>query len=486
MPIELEPGRRLAVLAPVVELAAGDVVLGAVRVDHEDDPDLAAVDDVRDPRVGPVAVDEPVEDVRVISAPMCSSAWVPPSNRTSGSASSTADVVGDLGRPDVAALVALADREALDDVGVGGRHGGDVGGHLRVAVVAGPGRPGIRSPRRSTRSRRGSAAARTGRRRVIGAGWCVHRHSMRPSRRSPSAGRASDRAPDVPVGPGPLRFGDDRSSGSVLARRSTTGAPTTRRRRSSGRTGSWRAAATRPARFRWASVTKLVTALAVLIAAERGLLDLDEPAGPPGSTVRHLLAHASGLPFEGGAVLAAPGTRRIYSNPGYDATRRTRRASGRGGHSRRSLREWVLAPLGMDETRAPRAAVAGAPGPVGDLGARRGAACGRRWSRRRRPGWRRPSHSRAAGVVPGVGRFDRATGGSASSCTTARRRTGWAPNSPATFGHIGGAGTFLWVDPVADVGLVTLTDRDFGPWALEVWPSFSAAVLAAARSAVAR
>src|SRR5262245_23684806 len=70
--------------------------------------------------------------------------------------------------------------------------------------------------------------------------------------------------------------------------------------------------------FRWASVTKLVTALAVLKAVEDGRLDLDEAAGPPGSSVRHLLAHASGLSFEGGMSLAAPGMRRIYSNGGFD------------------------------------------------------------------------------------------------------------------------------------------------------------------------
>src|SRR5204863_8607520 len=49
----------------------------------------------------------------------------------------------------------------------------------------------------------------------------------------------------------------------------------------------------------WASVTKLLAAYAGLVAAEEGVLDLDEPAGPPGATVRHLLAHASGLPFDG-------------------------------------------------------------------------------------------------------------------------------------------------------------------------------------------
>jgi CubicO group peptidase (beta-lactamase class C family) len=56
-----------------------------------------------------------------------------------------------------------------------------------------------------------------------------------------------------------------------------------------------------------------------------------------------------------------------------------------------------------------------------------------------------------------------------------------ADNSPGTFGHFGGAGTFMWVDPVADIALVALTDRDFGPWALDVWPSLSDAVLAATR-----
>ena len=60
--------------------------------------------------------------------------------------------------------------------------------------------------------------------------------------------------------------------------------------------------------FSWASVTKPATALAVLIAVEEGTLSLDEPAGPPGATVRHLLAHASGLGPEPGPPLAKPGS----------------------------------------------------------------------------------------------------------------------------------------------------------------------------------
>ena len=68
---------------------------------------------------------------------------------------------------------------------------------------------------------------------------------------------------------------------------------------------------------RLASVSKPVAALAVLVAAEEGVVDLDEPAGPPGSTVRHLLAHTSGLPFEGTTLIAQPGRGRIYSNEAF-------------------------------------------------------------------------------------------------------------------------------------------------------------------------
>ena len=71
--------------------------------------------------------------------------------------------------------------------------------------------------------------------------------------------------------------------------------------------------------LRWASVTKLATAVATLVAVEEGIVDLEDPAGPPGSTLRHLLSHASGLPFDSTEPIARPGTRRIYSNTGIEA-----------------------------------------------------------------------------------------------------------------------------------------------------------------------
>jgi CubicO group peptidase (beta-lactamase class C family) len=70
--------------------------------------------------------------------------------------------------------------------------------------------------------------------------------------------------------------------------------------------------------FAWASVTKLVTAYAVLRSVEQGSISLDEPLGPPGATVRHLLAHASGLGPEGTAPISRPERTRIYSNSGFD------------------------------------------------------------------------------------------------------------------------------------------------------------------------
>ena len=70
--------------------------------------------------------------------------------------------------------------------------------------------------------------------------------------------------------------------------------------------------------FAWASVTKPLVALAELDAAQRGSIHLDEPAGPPGSTIRHPPSHASGLGPDGDATLSQPGRRRIYSNRGIE------------------------------------------------------------------------------------------------------------------------------------------------------------------------
>jgi CubicO group peptidase (beta-lactamase class C family) len=94
-------------------------------------------------------------------------------------------------------------------------------------------------------------------------------------------------------------------------------------------------------------VTKPVVALAALVAAEEGTIDLDEPAGPPGSTMRHLLAHASGLPFDAGPPIAKPGTRRIYSNAGFEAAAERIAANAEMPFAE-YLQKAVLNPLGVE------------------------------------------------------------------------------------------------------------------------------------------
>jgi CubicO group peptidase (beta-lactamase class C family) len=229
--------------------------------------------------------------------------------------------------------------------------------------------------------------------------------------------------------------------------------------------------------FRWASVTKLATALAVLVAAEEGVLDLDQPAGPPGSTVRHLLSHASGLPFEGDVPIARVGERRIYSNGGFEALadELARAAEMPFGDY---LRAAVLEPLGLSaELRGSPAA--GLHGTLDDL-LRFGAEL-------QRPTLVAPEtlseattvqFSGLVGVLPDVGRMDPNDWGLGFELRDAKSPhwTG-TRNSSSTFGHFGGSGSFLWVDPEAGVALASLGDLDFGPWALEVWPRLSDAVL---------
>ena len=99
--------------------------------------------------------------------------------------------------------------------------------------------------------------------------------------------------------------------------------------------------------YRLASISKMMTAWAVLVAVEEGVTSLDEAAGP--ATVRHLLAHASGFGFDGDKPLMAPGRRRIYSNTGIETV--ARHVADRAGMPfDEYLREAVFAPLGMSSS----------------------------------------------------------------------------------------------------------------------------------------
>ncbi len=229
---------------------------------------------------------------------------------------------------------------------------------------------------------------------------------------------------------------------------------------------------------RLASVSKPVSALATLVAAEEGVVDLDESAGPPGATVRHLLAHASGLPFEGASPIAPPGKRRIYSNQGFGVL---------GDHvsSRAEMafadyvRAAVCAPLGL------------ALEPVGHPGAGMHAcledvlALGRELLA---PTLVAPeTHAEMLaiqfpgldGVLPDFGRFSPLDWGLGVELKGGKEgHWSGALTTSRTFGHFGGSGTFLWVDPERGIACAALTTREFGAWAKEAWPLLSDAVVA--------
>ncbi len=85
-----------------------------------------------------------------------------------------------------------------------------------------------------------------------------------------------------------------------------------------------------------------------------------------------------------------------------------------------------------------------------------------------------------AGILPGIGPQDPNEWGLGFEIR-GYKTPHWTgrTNSPATFGHFGASGSFLWVDPAIGRSLLVLTDRNFGPWALDAWPPLADAVVAA-------
>ena len=226
-----------------------------------------------------------------------------------------------------------------------------------------------------------------------------------------------------------------------------------------------------------ASVSKPVTALATLVAAEEGVIDLDGPAGPPGSTVRHLLAHASGLPFEGTVPLAAPAQRRIYSNEGFVVL-----ADHVAVRAEMPFADYVRAavcePLGLelDPTGHPGAGMRACLDDLLALG--RELLAPTLVAAETHAEMETVQFPGLDGVLPGFGRFSPLDWGLGVEVKGAKAGH-WSGSltSPATFGHFGGCGAFLWVDPKARIACACLTTREFDDWAKDAWPELSDAVL---------
>jgi CubicO group peptidase (beta-lactamase class C family) len=224
--------------------------------------------------------------------------------------------------------------------------------------------------------------------------------------------------------------------------------------------------------FAWFSVTKLATAVAVLVACEKGIVELDEAAGPPGSTLRHLLAHASGLPPDDATPIAEPGRRRIYSNTGFEAA-----AAFVSERARMPFGAYFEHVWGFPLAGSPASGVEGALGEL--LTVARELLAPSRLSRELLAEAASVQFPGLDGVLPGFGRMEPNDWGLGFELRDAKSPhwTG-TRNSPRTFGHFGRSGTFLWVDPDRELALACLTDLAFGDWAKDAWPRLADAVLA--------
>jgi CubicO group peptidase (beta-lactamase class C family) len=234
--------------------------------------------------------------------------------------------------------------------------------------------------------------------------------------------------------------------------------------------------------FHLASVTKPLAALAILVAVEEEAVALDDPADEalvPGATLRHLLAHASGLAPERPARMFAPAQRRVYSNVGIElAARLVERACDMP--FARYLDEAVVRPLHLSATSLAGSPARDGVSSVADLArvAHELLSSTGLVSAPTREDLARVQYPGLRGVLPGFGSQDPNDWGLGFEIR-GHKSPHWtgAANSAATFGHFGQSGTFLWIDPAAQLALVALTDRNFADWARTAWPALSDAVL---------
>jgi CubicO group peptidase (beta-lactamase class C family) len=215
------------------------------------------------------------------------------------------------------------------------------------------------------------------------------------------------------------------------------------------------------------------------VALEEQAIELHAPAGPPGATVEHLLAHTAGYGFDSDAdVVAPPGTRRVYSNRGIEElAAHVGRETGIDFGT--YLAEAVLEPLQLRATELRGSPAYAAASTVDDLAVfARELLTPRLVAPSTRAEAVEVHFPGLSGVLPGLGRFDPLDWGLGFERNFGRPGH-WAGSviSTGAFGHFGAAGTFLWVDPAARLACVCLADLDFGDWAKAAWPALTDAVL---------
>lgn len=229
--------------------------------------------------------------------------------------------------------------------------------------------------------------------------------------------------------------------------------------------------------FELMSVTKLLVSYGVLIAVEEGVFELYDPLGPEGSTVRHLLSHASGLAFDSRRPVRKAGERRIYSSAGMDILAE-KVGEETGIAFPDYLRQAVFEPLGMESSELWGSAGHESRSTVADL---------KNFAEELiAPKLLSPQTLDEAftvqfpeldGLVPGYGMQKPCPWGLGFEIKGNKFPHWTGVSMPATTaGHFGQSGTFLWTVPTSGIAAVVLTDRPFGEWAKPLWSEFNDSV----------
>lgn len=227
--------------------------------------------------------------------------------------------------------------------------------------------------------------------------------------------------------------------------------------------------------YPYKSVTKLFAAWAILVAVDRRLTALENPIEVGGDqsrvvSLRHLLAHASGLAFDRNELECEPQTRRIYSNRGIEIAAAHVEAATATAFSQ-WVEDTVLAPLGLIETFIDGSPAYAGEGSIRDLTAFAQELLNPTLiSRQLADAARTVVFPGLRGITPGYGAYSDNTWGLGLEIKNQKART-WFPRaaSPRAFGHFGQSGSLLWVDPEDGRGMAFLGAEPFGPWHKEHW-----------------
>jgi CubicO group peptidase (beta-lactamase class C family) len=235
----------------------------------------------------------------------------------------------------------------------------------------------------------------------------------------------------------------------------------------------------------WASVTKLLASYALLIAHEEESIDID--AEMPEEYLRgytfngkiklsHLMSHTSGLPFEGMEAVTNPGKRRIYSNGGFNLISSYFTDITEFPFIE-YIKEALFAPLGMDSFffMNQKSVAKDAVGSIEHMGLFLSELLSPTLIAEETLTWATQNwFPNLIGILPGFGRYEDNAWGLGFEVKSTKDPH-WMPSkgSSKTFGHFGQSGSFLWVDPENNLGLISSCDVKFDTWAHELWPSFS-------------